>query len=381
MRRPIHHLRGEETLGWGIIGAAAIAANRAVPAIRNQPPIPVAGARYPMTDSWVAGIYSHNEHRAAAFADANQIAHTYTNLSDLLKRSDVHCIYIACHPRHHASFALAALAADKHVFCEPPLALATEEAQAVIHTAANRGLTLAVNYAHRADAALLALRELMLDDEIGELLGGRISNTTFLRPAQQTWRLGEQGGGVLFDRTSHSIDALRFLLRDEVAAIDSMKHQQIFGGETRSPAGGNADSHTSSQVEEDVLSRITMRRTGYTFQCHDSFIIPHQPTELELYGSGGILIARHCFDHDKTSELYLRRRGEDMRIRIATNDPFHSAIARFHAAIRHGEPVQAGGPDGLAVLTAILAAKESIRRRHRIELPERPRLVTDTSHI
>ena len=49
---------------------------------------------------------------------------------------------------------LAALAAGKHVFCEPPLALTVDEAEQVAHTALDRGRILAVNFQHRGDACL-----------------------------------------------------------------------------------------------------------------------------------------------------------------------------------------------------------------------------------
>lgn len=367
VQKPVYHLPGEETLGWGIIGAGLAAAHFAIPAIRNQPPLRVARARYAMTNSRVGGLYSHNERRAKAFADTHHISHTYTNLADLLKRADLHCIYIACHPRHHAAFALAALAAGKHVLCEPPLALSPEEAQQVIETAESRGLTLGVNYALRGDSALLALRELMHSGEIGEILGGRITNTTFLPPSQQTWRLQEHGGGVLFDRSAHSIDTLRFLWHDEIKAIDSVRHLQIFGNHdfNSRDSGSRSISHG---VEEDVLSRITLEKTGYIVQSHDSFVIPHQPTMLEVFGIDGILIARHCFDHTRPSELHIRRRDEERRIRLSNTPTYFTAIARFHAAVRDNHPPQASGRDGLAVLKAILAGKDSLRRGHRVEL-------------
>lgn len=368
-RRPVHHLHGEDTFGWGIVGASSIAAQFIIPAIRDQIPLPVSGARFPMTSSWVAGIFSHNERRGQAFAETHKIPHFHLNLADMLRRTDIHCVYIGCHPRHHAAFISAALAAGKHVLCESPLALRLDEAVALAQTAARHERLLAVNLPHRGSPALLAAREMLFEGEIGELLGGRVSNTTFLRPAQQTWRLRTNGGGVLFDRTVYAFDALRFLLRDDIAAVDSVRNLTIFGAEAEYP------------VEEDVLTRITLRRTGLIIPTHDSFIVPHQPTSIELYGANGTITVRHCFDHAQVDELYLRRRDSETRIRLPLRDPFAEAVDRFQRAIRGNTRPQATAADGLAVLAAVLAAHESLRRGYRVDLPDRPRFITDTSYF
>src|SRR5690606_18276270 len=143
------------------------------------------------------------------------LPYAFVNLADLLAHPDIHCVYISNHPRHHAQTVLAALAAGKHVLCEPPLALSLEDAQTAARTALSRGLVLAVNYARRADPALHTLRQLLADEAIGDLLGGRISNAVMLRPALQTWRLQRAGGGAILDRTLHSADLIRYLTGDE----------------------------------------------------------------------------------------------------------------------------------------------------------------------
>ncbi len=182
-------LVGEETLGWAIVGAGAQAAQHILPAIRNQVDLPAPDLRYPLSNARIVGVFSRNENRGRSFAEANHIPHSFANLADLLARSDVHCVYVGGHPRHHAQSTLAALAAGKHVLVETPMALNVEDALAMAHTAVGRGLLLAVNYHRRADAALQAMQQLLAEGEIGDLLGGRIANTPLLPPALHTWRL------------------------------------------------------------------------------------------------------------------------------------------------------------------------------------------------
>lgn len=347
VRRRHHDRRG---FGWGIIGASDVAARRFIPALRRLL-YPTLGAADQTQGGTVLGLFSTNEARAAAFVAHHAIPHAYLNLADLLAQPDIECIYIANHPRHHAQSALAALAAGKHVLCEPPLALSAEEAQLVAHTALGRGLTLAVNYVRRADPAILALRAQLAEQTIGDVLALRIHNSALLPPARQTWRLRRPGGGVLFDRTLHSVDLVRYLLRDEIDAVYSQASPALLG----------------SNVEEDVTSLLTLRRQEIVAGVHDSFYLPHLPDLLEVIGSRGALTAHHCWTDDRPSTLTLQRHGALQSLPVTAEDPYAVAIRAFHAAVTGTGAILAGGADGvqsLLVIEAAAASLESGRRAH-----------------
>lgn len=361
--RPPRDTLGRATLGWGLVGASAMAANRMVRAIRDQNPLPGPDPRTSVTHSRIIGIFSHNEHRARRFAVDQAVPQVFINLADLLAHPDIHCVYISNHPRHHAQTLFAALAAGKHVLCEPPLALNLEEAQTAAHTALSRGLVLGVNYLRRADPAIAALRGLIADGTIGDVVGGRVSNTIALRPALQTWRLRPDGGGVILDRTLHSVDLIRYLLRDEAADVYARSTHQVLGDD----------------VEEDVVSHLVLRRSGLVFQLHDSFLVPHTPTTVEIHGSAGALVARHCLVDDYPSELHLIRHGRGSPLPLVPADLAHRAVQLFTAAVRgQGTPL-ATGTDGVQSLAIALAAQESIRRGRQVSLSSPTRALTDRS--
>jgi 1,5-anhydro-D-fructose reductase (1,5-anhydro-D-mannitol-forming) len=356
-------LADTETLGWGIVGASTIAAEAFVPALRRLPSLEGSG-RYPAPNSLPLGIFSHSEHRARAFADHHAIPHSFPNLADLLAQSSIHCIYVSNHPRHHAQTVLAALAAGKHVFCEPPLALSVDEAEKVAHTALDRGRILAVNYPRRGDPALRTLRDLLADHTIGDLLGGRISHTGLLPTVRQSWRLRPQGGGVLLDRTAHTVDLLRFLLRDEVETAYCVNTQQILG----------------DQVEEDVISLLTLRRSRLVIQTHDSFVAAHTPTSAEFYGSSGILTVNHCWRIDRPSELWLHRHDQTISVPFTASNPFLAAVQAFGHAVRtQGAPL-AGGADGVNNLAILHAAQISLARGQRIPVALPMRRAVDRAY-
>lgn len=360
-------LPNSASLGWGIVGASNVAATAFLPALRALPqvaqPQTSEASRYPAPDSIAIGLFSHNEQHGHAFADQHAIPHYFPNLADLLAQSSVHCIYVANHPRHHAQTVLAALAAGKHVLCEPPLALSAEEAERVAHTALDRGRILAVNYQHRGDPALRTLRELLADHTIGDLLGGRISHTAVLPTARQGWRLRTQGGGILFDHTAHTVDLLRFLLRDEIEQAYCASTQQFLGDE----------------VEEDLLAIFNMRRSKIAIQTHDSFLVAPSAISVEIFGNMGRLTAYDCWQADRPSELWLHRHGQPTRVPTTASAPFFAAVQAFTNAVRtHGAPL-AGGADGVNNLAILDAMRHSLQRGQRVDVALPMRRATDRS--
>lgn len=326
-----------------------------VEAIRTQLAAPEAPGEL---GAWVVGVYSHNEQRAKHFAEQNHLPHYFLNLADLLERYNIQCIYVGSHPRHHYPLVMAALSAGKHVLCEPPLALTLQEAQTMAEAAAQRGLLLAVNHQRRAVPAVHQARLLLNDGAIGDLLGGRIMNSRLLHPHQQTWRLKRNGGGVLLSQTIHDIDLLRYLLHDEVAEIFATQTAPILG-EDKPP------------VEENVLAVVQMQRTRIAVHLHDSFLVPHQVTMLELYGSTGVLQVQHWCDDQQESRLLLLRNGQAEAVPLPyQQQPDWWSIASFQAALRHRTPLLASAEDGCRSLAGVLAAQKSLWSR-RAETPDR----------
>ena len=87
-------------------------------------------------------------------------------------------------PASHAALALEALAADRHVLLEKPLAATSTDADAIVdaaEAAAARGVVLGVNIGMRYNAALQRMRRLAVEERsLGALVSGRL-DLHFLR--------------------------------------------------------------------------------------------------------------------------------------------------------------------------------------------------------
>jgi 1,5-anhydro-D-fructose reductase (1,5-anhydro-D-mannitol-forming) len=343
------------SVGWGIIGASRVARRFMVDAIRRQPPLPEAAQIVP---SWIVGLYSRNSARGRLFTAETQLAQAFETLDALLQRPEVQSVYVSSHPRYQYEMVLAAITAGKHVLCEPPLTLSLEEARHLRDLAIQQDLLLAANYALRFHPALVAAAELIREYAIGNVLGVRISNTDPLPVSQQSWRLEEDGGGVVFDRTLHDIDLARWLLADEISQVVGMAGKPFLG----------------ESVEEDVLTAMQMRRSGVSVQMHDSFIMLHQHSTLEVYGTGGTLIAYRWWHEWQNSELLLVRNDEVERIPLEAVNPYERLVTAFNGVVRksrHSRRINsplATGDDALRNLRTALALRYSLQHGQLIRL-------------
>jgi 1,5-anhydro-D-fructose reductase (1,5-anhydro-D-mannitol-forming) len=327
----------DRSLGFLVAGASNVAARWMLTAIRQQPPAP--GSR-DVAGAWIAAVYSHNERRARQFAQTHGIIHAGDDLQVLLRRPEIQCVYVGNHPRHHAEAVRAGLEAHKHVLCEPPLALTVDEAETLHQMAEHRGLVLAMNYTWRAASVIHQLHELLIEDAIGELLGGRIQNTAYLPPEQHTWRLQTNGGGVGWDRTLHDLDLIQFLLHTPV--------REVYARSTR--------NLLAAEVEDDIVAYAVVTG-GLVMQLHDSFVLPHAPVTVEMFGANGTLTALYCASAAGQGELLLTRGEQTTPIARQIIDPYRASVARFLAAVRGSAPPLATSADDLRNLAAIAALR------------------------
>ncbi len=329
---------GPASLGWGLVGASHIAGSATVRAIQSQPSV---RDQHTVASAWIVGVYSRNLARGERFAQKNNAGRATDKLADLLARPEIQCVYISSLPRLHSEHALAALEAGKHVLCESPLALSQEAAHLLIQTAQERGLVLAVNHRLRAEPILVRMQQFVAEGGIGDVYGATIHNINPLRMGQHTWRLKPRGGGVIFDRSIHSLDLLRFLFNDEVHSLSAFGAEQAWG----------------EGVFDDIVINLRMARRGILVQVRDSYIVPHARDRVELYGTSGTLIARGAFLPDVAGELVLVRHDRVQPIPVAGEDPFWQVIHRFVNGVQGtGSPISLA-TDALVSLEAALAVQ------------------------
>jgi myo-inositol 2-dehydrogenase/D-chiro-inositol 1-dehydrogenase len=166
--------------------------------------------------------------RAAVVADRAGGARVHPTGADLVAAADVDAVLVASWGPTHAEHVLAALAAGKPVFCEKPLASTTADCERILaaEVAAGRRL-VQVGFMRRYDPAYRALKAVVDGGSLGPPLLFHSVHRNASVPAHYTSDMS------ITDTAVHDVDVSRWLLGDEVVAVDVRRPRVS----SRAPAG------------------------------------------------------------------------------------------------------------------------------------------------
>ncbi len=162
----------------------------------------------------LAGVYDINPAK-------NELAvsrgiYAYSSLEELLADKSVELIVIATPNDSHKELAIRAMEAGKHVICEKPVMLSSEDLREVLDVAKETGMHFTSHQNRRYDVDFLAMKEIIKDGEISKPISieSRVHGS---RGIPSDWRgKKEFGGGMLYDWGIHLIDQVMQLFPDEV---------------------------------------------------------------------------------------------------------------------------------------------------------------------
>jgi len=319
---------------WGLIGASTIAKQLMIAAIRAQP------------DGEIAAVMSSNADRAAAYAQENGITKGVASLQALLS-SDVDAVYISTTNELHLEQALAAAKAGKHVLCEKPLALNTDDARKIVAACNAACVVLGTNHHLRNAGAHRAMRDAVAAGRIGKPIAARVFHSVYLPPHLQGWRIEkpEAGGGVVLDITVHDADTLRFVLGDDPVEVTAITQ---------------ASGMASAGLEDGAMC-LWRFKSGAIAQSHEGFTTKFAGTGFEVHGTEGSLIARDVMTQKPVGSVILRTEAGEEELVFDRDDLYTRSLRAFHAAVRgEGQPA-ATGQDGVWSLAAAEAALASAK--------------------
>ncbi len=165
----------------------------------------------------VVGIYDIKEERLTqAQADGFK---TYDSLESVLADTQVEAVLIATPNDSHKELAIQAIKAGKHVVCEKPVMMNTQELEEVMALAQLERKTFMVHQNRRWDNDFLIIRDLYNQKQVGDLfqIESRVQGANGI-PGD--WRhLKEHGGGMLLDWGVHLLDQLLFMVDSPLKTV------------------------------------------------------------------------------------------------------------------------------------------------------------------
>lgn len=203
---------------WGIAGCGRVTENTFIPALTVS------------RKGKLVSLYSRDINRAKSLAEKFGAQSFYNDYNDFLK-SDIDIVYVASENSRHHEQVIEAAKAGKHILCEKPLALTSEQGEEMVQACKANNVYLAINYPHRFHPLVVKARELIRDQKLGKLVSISLNfNTDFPPSSNYRFKKALSGGGALRDLGTHMIDLLRFL-GGEISGIDGVIDNLVYQGE------------------------------------------------------------------------------------------------------------------------------------------------------
>jgi predicted dehydrogenase len=199
-------------LRWGILGAAKIAKNRVIPAIQSS------------SNGRVVAIATRNPADIISYAETHDVPHIYDNYDVLLETDDIDAVYIPLPNHLHVPYAIKGARAGKHVLCEKPIALDSQELEQLIEVQKECGVLIQEAFMVMSNPLWQRAKTLLQQGEIGELrtLTGHFSymNTD----PGNVRNVPEYGGGALMDIGCYLTLAALYYFEDNPIGVAGFQH-------------------------------------------------------------------------------------------------------------------------------------------------------------
>ncbi len=172
----------------------------------------------------VAGLLDASPELGARRARELGLPRAYADLDQLLADDGVAVVHVTSPNELHHPQVKQVLAAGKHVVCEKPLAMTSEQSAELVALAAASGLVNAVNFNIRWYPLNQHARRLVADGGVGDvrLVTGHYFQDWLLFDTDWNWRLETDQGGALRavgDIGSHWLDLLGFVTGLRVESV------------------------------------------------------------------------------------------------------------------------------------------------------------------
>lgn len=278
-------------IGHGFMGAAHSVGWRQAPAAYDLPLAPR-----------MAVLVGRDADKTSAAARKWGWEETSTDWRSVIARDDIDLVDIVTPGDSHAEIAIAALAADKHVLCEKPLANSVAEAEAMeqaAREAAANGIRAMVGFTYRRVPAVTLMRDMIAAGRVGTIRQVRASyRQDWLADPESpmTWRLDKDraGSGALGDIGAHIVDMTQFVTGQALAEVSGVVETLVDERPVLGEAvglGGTAGTERGTVTVDDVALFTGRLESGAlsTFEASRFATGRKNALDIEISGDAGSL--------------------------------------------------------------------------------------------
>ena len=293
----------------------------------------------------------------------------FVSYTDLIASGLCDAVVVATPHPFHPPVSIAAMKAGLHVLSEKPLSERVSTAEAMIATAKETGMTLAVMFQRRLEPTLAKAIEIARSGVLG-----KVYRTTMISPEYRSqayydsggWRAtwAGEGGGVMTNQSPHILDLFILL-----------------GGKPSS-VYGRTETRLHHVEVEDIAEAMLTYPDGGSGYLYCSTNEPGAGQMIEVFGDKGKLCYRNgdltlyrfapsVSEHVRTAiGMWGGPESTEVPITIEETELGHNIVIRNLARhLLYGEPLIARGEEGLASVELANAVWLSAYRNAPVTLP------------
>lgn len=243
-----------------------------------------------------------------------------TDWKKLIKRDDIHLVDISTPNDTHCEIAIEAAKAGKHILCEKPLAMNSEEAKKMVNAVKKAGVKHMICFNYRRVPAISLAKKIIDEGRIGRIYHIRavylqdwIINPEF----PLVWRLDSRvaGSGSHGDLNAHLIDLTRFLAGDfdEVVGCSEtfIKQRPVLSATTEGLSAKSSPKKGKVTVDDATLFLARFKNGALgSFEATRFAAGRKNGEKIEINGSEGSLV----FEFERMNELKFYSRKDPSHI-------------------------------------------------------------------
>lgn len=314
--------------------------------------------------SVLTAVCDINEKRANEFADAYGLRKVYGDYNEMMRDPEIDAVAVVTPDFAHCGPIVAAARMGKHVLVEKPLATTLEDLEQISEAVRKAGVTFMVDFHCRWYPPIVVARQNIEKGELGTVISAylRLSDTIYVPTTMLPWAAKSS---ILWFLGSHAVDALRYMLDDEVERVYALSRCEVLRGR--------------GLDVPDIYQGILEFSQGTIASLECNWIVPntnpcYNDFKVNILGSKGMI--NMDLTHNQLIERYLEDKSdrpdclEAMTIHGKRVGFAYESIRDFIECVAQGKPVRSTLEDGVRTSKVLLAMLKSADEREPVKITQ-----------
>ncbi len=276
----------------------------------------------------LVAICDTNEKRAKEIGAKYGVS-WYTEVDKFLRLPKLEAVTICTPTQTHLKIGLLAIQAGKNLLVEKPMTGEERAADRLVNSARKAGVKLLVGFIERFNPGVRAVKKMLMQKTVGDVI-----IATGRRVARWPIRIGDVG--VVKDTAIHDIDAMRYLLDEEVSAVFAQT--------------GSLRTHSYEDYAE-IMIRFKGGTTGF---LDANWLTPRKVRTLIITGSDATISLDYI-----TQEITLEDSRHLVKPYTPWAEPLKLELENFATTIVQDTKEAPSGDDALKAIRVCDAALRS----------------------